>query len=75
MFYSFPPPVFGPGLRIYLIEPKAFEAPLTMAHIDSIGPIGKNIMEILKKVRPKIQVIIPPSSEEKASLRVVSRFG
>ena len=74
MFYSFPPPVFAPGLIIYLIDPRAFEAPLTIAHRDKIGPTGKNIKEILKKVKPKKQVTAPPSREEKASPRVGSRF-
>jgi hypothetical protein len=74
MFYSFPPPVFAPGLIIYLIDPRAFEAPPTIAHRDKIGPMGKNIKEILKKVKPRKQVTAPPNKEEKASPRDGSRF-
>ena len=77
MFYSFPPPVFAPGLIIYLIDPRAFEAPLTIAHRDKIGPMGNRnnqIKEILKEVKPRKQMAAPPSKDEKASPREGALF-
>ena len=73
MFYSVPPPVLDPGLMMYLMEPSALDAPLTMAHTDKMGPMGKNKnRENLKKNNPKNNVTTPPSKLENASLLVGS---
>ena len=47
--------------------------PLTMAHTDKMGPMGKNKnRENLKKNNPKNNVTTPPSKLENASLLVGS---